>query len=82
MYSTLLGVSILLLIMGLVVRSIQPKITRELADTIVKLKHALQDVIVQNHIYKNNLDISMERVTELERQLEEKCNKCPNRRKK
>ena len=81
MWSALLGLSIALLLLGLTARNLQPKLTKGLVKQVMDLQDALRDVLIQNSIYKNNLDISMERVTELEKQLEEKCNKCPNRRK-
>ena len=82
MWSALLGLSIALLLLGLTARNLQPRLTKGLVKQVMDLQDALRDVLIKNSIYKNNLDISMERVTELEKQLEEKCNKCPNRRKK
>ena len=81
MASALLGLSIALLLLGLTAKTIQPRLTKGLVQQVMDLQDALRDVLIKNSIYKNNLDISMERVTELEKQLEEKCNKCPNRRK-
>ena len=81
MASALLGLSIALLLLGLTAKTIQPRLTKGLVKQVMDLQDALRDVLIKNSIYKNNLDISMERVTELEKQLEEKCNKCPNRRK-
>ena len=81
MWSALLGLSIALLLLGLTARNLQPRLTKGLVKKVMDLQDALRDVLIKNSIYKNNLDISMERVTELEKQLEEKCNKRPNRRK-
>ena len=82
MWSALLGLSIALLLLGLTAKNLQPRLTKGLVKQVMDLQDALRDVLIKNSIYKNNLDISMERVDELEKQLEEKCNKCPNRRKK
>ena len=81
MWSALLGLSIALLLLGLTAKNLQPRLTKGLVKQVMDLQDALRDVLIKNSIYKNNLDISMERVDELEKQLEEKCNKCPNRRK-
>ena len=77
MWSALLGLSIALLLLGLTARNLQPKLTKGLVKQVMDLQDALRATIVQNNIYKNNLDNAMDKIDELE----EKCNKCPNRRK-
>ena len=62
MWSALLGLSIALLLLGLTARNLQPRLTKGLVKQVMDLQDALRDVLIKNSIYKNNLDISMERV--------------------
>ena len=77
MWSALLGLSIALSLLGLTARNLQPKLTKGLVKQVMDLQDALRATIVQNNIYKNNLDNAMDKIDELE----QKCSQCPNRRK-
>ena len=76
MYSATLGLSIALLLLGLTARNLQPRLTKGLVKQVMDLQDALRAALVQNHIYKNNLDNAMDKIDELE----QKCSQCPKRR--
>lgn len=76
MYSAILGLSIALLLLGLTARNLQPRLTKGLVKQVMDLQDALRAALVQNHIYKNNLDNAMDKIDELE----QKCSQCPKRR--
>ena len=76
MYSAILGLSIALLLLGLTARNLQPRLTKGLVKQVMDLQDALRAALIQNHIYKNNLDNAMDKIDELE----QKCSQCPKRR--